>query len=788
MSEITNQDQASNAIKSFSVDISKENYLECIIEKDEKLLEEFENQDRLEFIIKYDESEPYYISQHFKQLPYGLMDKSITGLGATTLEMRAKRHSIIVTPTKNLAYNKYSKDPDNYFYVGSSIGTITENIKFSDIKTYLSRSDLEFKKILVVADSLPKVTDALGSLGIDYTEDYFILIDEIDKFVKDSDYREKLETSFDYYKTFNPKKRAMISATIQDFSSPIMVAEEKTTFIFQQPERKIKVITTKDATTRCQKTIMNILNRDSNAKIFIAFNSVELPVSMANYLTENFDFKKRDFGIACSISRSENGEVEDYFVDLNDTSFNGKLPRQICFTTSTNFVGIDLDDDYHLISVSKISRPHHILSSSELIQIYGRNRKKDGILSDTFIFETEEIKDAQISNDENEENDLPSTPEPKVESFIELKDFYLKYANKMVDFIKTFVEIREFYYTYRKNQGFLSIELTEKDIKSEINKETEKFIKDLNKDICARKTIENNIEVSYFLLDSIVMKKYLQRFVYNKYDNVIQMLTDAKLISDTNEYIKIIDEPNYKTNSSKIEKDIEKCIGYLDEFELIDNRSQYSMAKNYGIRLLIASIEKDAEKNDIINEFYERFIEINFLTQKYFNTAKLLRKEIYISKDKKIDKRKYNKKYNECVFMSLSKTDTFKSVILNLEEGKVYTREEVNSIVQQALSNMGITFSNKNPRALKMSTINFINNFINTKQIAQGKKDRHGNPTEMIKILSYKKCDFDIQENNTINDIRTKLSNTIDESRRLTSPETISARNVWKDFKFESKS
>lgn len=284
------------------------------------------------------------------------------------------------------------------------------------------------------------------------------------------------------------------------------------------------------------------------------------------------------------------------------------------------------------------------------------------------------------------------------------------------------------------------------------------------------------------------MKKYLQRFVYNKYDNVIKMLTDAKLISDTNEYITIIDEPNYKTNSSKIEKDIEKCIGYLDEFELIDNRSQYSMAKNYGIRLLIASIKKDADKNDIINEFYERFIEINFLTQKYFNTAKLLRKEIYISKDKKIDKRKYNKKYNECVFMSLSKTDTFKSVILNLEEGKVYTREKVNYIVQQALSNMGIRFSNNNPRALKMSIINFINNFINTKQIAQGKKDRHGNPTEMIKILSYKKYDFDIQENNTINDIRTKLSNTIDESRRLTSPERISAWNVWKGFKFESKS
>ena len=276
MSEITNQAPASNATKSFSVDISKENYLECIIEKDEKLLDRFKikkkfifwrknkeedrlkfnikykDQDRLKFIIKYDESEPYYISQHFKQLPYGLMDKSITGLGATTLEMKAKRHSIIVTPTKNLAYNKYSKDKEKYFYVGSSIGNIKTNIGPGDVEKYLKDKTIIYKKLFVVADSLVKVIGALERLQINYKDDYFILIDEIDKFVKDSDYREKLEIAFDYYKTFNKKNRAMITATVCDFSSPTMLKEEKTIFSFEQPKRDMQIIATSDATTRLE--------------------------------------------------------------------------------------------------------------------------------------------------------------------------------------------------------------------------------------------------------------------------------------------------------------------------------------------------------------------------------------------------------------------------------------------------------------------------------------------------------------------------------------------------------
>ena len=106
--------------KKYTLSISNDNYINCIKNFDEGLYEANKDKEYIITDIPLGVSNQYYLSNHFNQLPYGLIDKSITGLGATTLEMKAKRNSIIVTPTKNLAYSKYSKDPKNYLYVGRS--------------------------------------------------------------------------------------------------------------------------------------------------------------------------------------------------------------------------------------------------------------------------------------------------------------------------------------------------------------------------------------------------------------------------------------------------------------------------------------------------------------------------------------------------------------------------------------------------------------------------------------------------------------------------------------------
>lgn len=47
------------------------------------------------------------LSDIFYTTPYGVVKKNVTGIGATTLELRCERNSIIVVPTKALAYEKY---------------------------------------------------------------------------------------------------------------------------------------------------------------------------------------------------------------------------------------------------------------------------------------------------------------------------------------------------------------------------------------------------------------------------------------------------------------------------------------------------------------------------------------------------------------------------------------------------------------------------------------------------------------------------------------------------------
>lgn len=795
MSEITNQDQASNAIKSFSVDISKENYLECIIEKDEKLLDRFKikkkfifwrknkEEDRLKFNIKYkDEGDKsYYISQHFKQLPYGLMDKSITGLGATTLEMRAKRHSIIVTPTKNLAYNKYSKDKEKYFYVGSSIGDIKTNIGPSEVEEYLKDKTIIYKKLFVVADSLVKVIGALERLQINYKDDYFILIDEIDKFVKDSDYREKLEIAFDYYKTFNKKNRAMITATISDFSSPTMLKEEKTIFSFEQPKRDMQIIATSDATTRLEYTIINILKENPNDKIFIAINSVEKPLAIIKNLIESSELilgksilEEKDFGIACSNSRADDSNIKPFYIDLNDINNNEELPRQICFTTSTNFVGIDLNDDYHLITVSPINRQHHVLSVLEIIQVYGRNRRIGGTLSDTFIYETKELKG------EKDVAKKQLTEEDKTDKLKKLKKFHIQYAQKMVNFVESYRKIRKIYYHERNHMDLLERKLTETEINKRVDSDLDKFIKTLNRDMYARKLENKEIDVSYFLIDSIVEKDYYHSFVYNTTENVISAIKNSKLNLDNYEFQEYLIETPYKSPQITIEEDIEQCLIYLDKI-IEQEKAESNFHKTQNLKIIFEEIEEKAKTNTHIKDLLDKIKELSYFAGN-IEAAKILKEKVYISFTTKPKPNDYNKVYNNLVFMSLVLNETFKEKIISLEVGETYIREIIINTIHQALLSMRLEIRNKSSQdKLEMQ---LIGELIGMKAKMRGKEG------ERYEIITHNLYDTNIETRKTIHSIREDYKSgwldPINVTSRITSPESQDNWNIWKGYTFDT--
>ena len=313
----------------------------------------------------------HLLSNYLTKMPHGLVDKKIPGIGATTLEINSKRNSIIVFPTKALAYGKHSKHP-NTLYVGSEIKGQNEKVTNQQIEEYLAKDG--YKKLLVVADSLGRL---LGIIGKNY-KDYFLMIDEIDVLQTDNNFRPQLENVIDYYLMFPLKNRCMVTATMKEFINPLLKKECKfsITWIYNA-RRDVKLLHTNNTT---QTVIEEIISHPRD-KIFIAYNSI---LQIQNILSTLDEETRKECAILCSEASIK--EAGEYFAPkLGD---NDTLPARINFATCCYFTGIDIEDSYHLITVSDVRRSHSMLTLDRMTQIHGRCRKDNGVLSETIIYNT----------------------------------------------------------------------------------------------------------------------------------------------------------------------------------------------------------------------------------------------------------------------------------------------------------------------------------------------------------------------------------------------------------------
>lgn len=347
-------------------------------------------------IIKYSEflaiiPENKYLEHIFDRMPFGIIDKRATGIGATTLELKAQRNSIIVVPTKSLAITKHlSPDFINCsLYVGSRL-TVTEanGVKRTiqgtgprKIREFLSNDSVQYKKFIVVADSLPKVLRVIGEVNY---SNYFLMIDEVDVLQSDSTFRKSLPVVLDYYFKFPKKNRALVSATIREFSHPKL--ENETKIVIQQedaPRRNIKTIHSYEIAVTVRNKIEEILENPEyrDQKIVIALNSLDAIWEVIMLLKQEYR-NENICGILCS-ERSIK-KAERYFTEL----VNGALNKKITFLTCAYFVGVDIQDSFHLISASSWKKIYTLLSPEKIIQIAGRCRKPHSLHSDTIIYDT----------------------------------------------------------------------------------------------------------------------------------------------------------------------------------------------------------------------------------------------------------------------------------------------------------------------------------------------------------------------------------------------------------------
>lgn len=313
----------------------------------------------------------HLLSNYLTKMPHGLVDKKITGIGATTLEINSKRNSIIVFPTKALAYGKHSKHP-NTLYVGSEIKGEKEKVTNQQIEEYLAKGG--YKKLLVVADSLGRL---LGIIGKNY-KDYFLMIDEVDVLQTDNNFRPQLENVIDYYFMFPSKNRCMVTATMKEFNNPLLKKECKFSITWTYNARRdVKLLHTNNI---IQAVIEKVISHPTE-KVFIAYNSI---LQIRNIIASLDEETRKECAILCSEASIK--EAGEYFAPkLGD---NDTLPARINFATCCYFTGIDIEDSYHLITVSDVRRSHSMLTLDRMTQIHGRCRKDNGVLSETIIYNT----------------------------------------------------------------------------------------------------------------------------------------------------------------------------------------------------------------------------------------------------------------------------------------------------------------------------------------------------------------------------------------------------------------
>lgn len=583
--------------------------------------------DKVSFLI---ENKDHKLGDIFENSPYGIIKKNRTGIGATTLELVSKRNSIIVVTTKSLAYNKAKSRKDeqgnwSVLYVGSEVSGA---INLPKIHEYLSNETIVHKKFLVVADSLYKVIDAIGD---SVYESYFLMVDEIDSFQSDSTYRPRLENVIDYYLKFNPKKRCLVSATINEFSNKLIAAEPVINVIFNdQIQKNIDLIHTNNHNAVAVDKIRRLYAK-SNDKIVVAYNKI---LNIRQIIEELGDEYKHDCEILCSSSSISS--AGDYYGVLIDDS----LTKRITFLTCSYFVGIDIKNRYHLIAISNTKHNYTLLSFERLIQIAGRCRDSLGLLSETIIFDSFEY-------------DFPKTPEQYRSYALSMATDLKDYVNDMDVIINKFSDII--------GSGFSTV-------KDDIIEKAKFRFPDNFTIPVLRENVNEEYVPAFFNIDAIYEFYKLRTDLYSNPEQLQEKLISEGHIVNFDAVYKEISEEQAEINqriyaelSSNQEAELDKLIDILTELYYSDSLN------NNEIRKLVKSTAFSFYCQKFIGRFYHLYKFIPFL--------QLIDKLKEISNQNEKAFRSFN---YAAIFWALDNNHPFKSQIISeFHVGVQFTRAEL---------------------------------------------------------------------------------------------------------------
>ena len=138
-----------------------------------------------------------------------ILNKTLTGLGATHSEIHSKRSSIIIEPNVPVILGKLDEN--------ENLEAVYAKCTPYNLKKYL-QMDIQYKKIITTPESFKKIRKAAEELHINIYKTFFCLFDECEKVTQDIDYRRKIAQPI--YDFFQFEQKAFVSATPLPMSHP----------------------------------------------------------------------------------------------------------------------------------------------------------------------------------------------------------------------------------------------------------------------------------------------------------------------------------------------------------------------------------------------------------------------------------------------------------------------------------------------------------------------------------------------------------------------------------------
>jgi hypothetical protein len=608
-----------------------------------------------------------WLGDSFNYLPPGIIDKRETGIGATTLEIKSKRHSIIIEPLKSTVSLK-AENNDNLF------AYLVENNKLArDLRDYLNDEQIVYKKIILVIDNLKRLINDIG----EDIFNYFLLFDEIDYMQGSSSYRKEMELGLDIGKIQG--NYALVSATLIDFSDPELKSVPITSFKYEKLET-VNVQTKYITNTKLKDNLKHVsgLNwlcsyivhklRNSNEKIFVAVNSVKIIDDLATFLIKQNLITNQEITLLISESNYKNQIIINKYSGLKITK--NQLPTRLNFATSAYFNGFDLEDNYSLAIFSSPLTSTMLLTVNEVKQIYGRCRNSG--INDFVLISFDMLPDKVKYN-----NYLSYSFQNWMhlaETHVDIADCIDKHFKKSLKDIASMDETTYFFYNQFKEQ----VE------GNEYNLSRTKL--DLTKENLVELVLNTKRE-NFKNIPAYLQIDYLMHY-YNT-------LNEMYLMDEFTSHVELFSTPKYVSNIINFERKLSE-VGYLaiesvEKWEYVKFKAESKTHKEEILETLEEVLEYRKENLNITLSPFQK--KMNSILERGFNlyTEKSVIKSIY----------EINTKQELNVFrqyISMKNPNKHQLVVLLknlLNTKKIYTSSELVSVVKTVFSQMNLTLDKK---------------------------------------------------------------------------------------------